>query len=216
MFRHIAGRWLPTLVLAVSLVGCGTLERKPEPTLANAGSVDASHGAGMQAPADARSAVTSTGANTNSGQGIRPSDPRLKLNLHVFGFSYHPDRAGTRDRHLDNEVNLGLGLNYEIHNDARGVASLEAGFFKDSGSNWAKFAGVGYQFKLGKRWSLGADLLAIDSQTYNNGRGFIAPIPHLTYDFGLVKLNAIYVPRVRERNQFSVFGFYLTLPMGTW
>ncbi|MCF8178034.1 MAG: hypothetical protein K9J74_05960 [Sulfuritalea sp.] len=127
-----------------------------------------------------------------------------------------PDRKGTRDRHLDNELNLGLGLNYEVHNDARGLATLETGFFRDSGRNWARFAGAGYQFKLGRNWRLGADLLAINSKTYNNGRSFLAPIPHLTYDFGPVKLNAIYVPRVREFNQFSVFGFYFTVPMGVW
>lgn len=115
---------------------------------------------------------------------------------------------------LDNELNLGLGLNYEFHEDARGVAFVEAGFYRDSGRNLAKLAGVGYQFKLGKRWRLGGALVAVNSATYNRGRSFIAPLPVLTYDLGRVKLNAIYVPRYGDYNQFAVFGFYFSIPLG--
>lgn len=216
MIRHFAWRLLPTLALAVSLVGCGALERKTEPTLASAARGNSAAGASVQVSPEVRSDAASTGTSVDFAQGFRPADRRHRLNLNVFGLSYHPDREGTRDRHLDNEVNPGLGLNYEFHNDARGVATLDAGFLKDSGRNWAKFAGLGYQFKLGDNWRLGGDLLAIHSQTYNNGRGFVAPIPHLTYDFGHLKLNAIYIPAVREIVQFSVVSFYITIPMGTW
>ena len=214
--RHFACPLLSILAVALTLGGCGALERKPEPTLASAVPVvpsGASARPEAEASPEARSAAD---ASTAYSPGVRPEYSRLKLNLHVFGLSYHTDRKGTRDRHLDNELNAGLGLNYEFHNDARGVANVEAGFLKDSGRNWAKFAGMGYQFKFGDRWRLGADLLAIQSPTYNNGRGFVAPIPRLTYDFGPVKLNAVYIPRFREINQFAVFGFYFTVPMGTW
>jgi hypothetical protein len=215
MSRHFSYRLLPTLALVVSLVGCGTSARKPEPALAGAVpiSAPATH---IEAAPETSPASISADASTDSGQGLRPADSRLRLNLHVFGFSYHTDREGTRVSHLDNELNVGLGLNYEFHNDALGVTSLETGFFKDSGRNWAKFAGAGYQFKLGDRLKLGADLLAIHSPTYNNGRAFVAPIPRVTYDFGPVKLNAVYVPRYQELNRFAVFGFYFTVPMGTW
>lgn len=215
MLGHFACRWLPTFALALALGGCGTVERKPEPTLAGAVPRTAA-GAGVDAPSAVRPAATPTAASVDYPQGIRPANSRLQLNLHVFGFSYHTDRKGTRDSHLDNELNAGLGLNHEFHNNAQGVANVEAGFFKDSGRNWAKFAGLGYQFKFGERWRLGADLLAIHSPTYNHGRGFVAPIPRLTYDFGPVKLNAVYIPRFREINQFAVFGFYFTVPMSAW
>jgi hypothetical protein len=119
-----------------------------------------------------------------------------------------------RRARLDNELNLGLGLNYELHSDALGVAFFEGGFYEDSGRNWAKVAGPGYQFKLGKEWRAGAALLLIHSQTYNSGRAFVAPIPLLTYDLGAVKLNAIYVPRFRPYNEFAVFGFYFSAPLG--
>lgn len=215
MSRHFACRWLPTFALALALGGCGTVERKPEPTLASAVPKTVAAGASVDAPAAGRPAAAAA-PGAEYPQGIRPEYSRLKLNLHVFGLSYHPDRKGTRDSHLDNELNAGLGLNYEFHNDAQGVANVEAGVFKDSGRNWAKFAGLGYQFKFGDRWRLGADLLAIHSPTYNHDRGFVAPIPRLTYDFGPVKLNAVYIPKFREINKFAVFGFYFTVPMNAW
>lgn len=214
MFGQFTCRWLPTLALALALGGCGALERKPDPTLASAVPTTVAAGSGVEAPPQARPAAA--GTSVDYPQGIRPEKSRFKLNLHVFGLSYHPDRKGTRDSHLDNELNAGLGLNYEFHNNAQGVANVEAGFFKDSGRNWAKFAGLGYQFKFGDRWRLGADLLAIHSPTYNRDRGFVAPIPRLTYDFGPVKLNAVYIPKFREINQFAVFGFYFTVPISAW
>ena len=115
---------------------------------------------------------------------------------------------------MDNPLNLGLGLNYTLHEDERGVGFVEGGFYRDSGSHVAKLAGAGYQFKLGERWRLGGALVGVQSPTYNHGRFFIAPLPILTYDLGAVKLNAIYVPRYGEYNQFAVFGFYFSIPMG--
>jgi len=55
-----------------------------------------------------------------------------------------PDRQGVRSKGLVNQVNLGLGLNYAFHEDASGIGIVEAGVYRDSGSNWAKLAGVGY------------------------------------------------------------------------
>jgi hypothetical protein len=115
---------------------------------------------------------------------------------------------------LDNQLNLGLGLNYTVREDARGIAFVEAGFYRDSGSHTAKIAGAGYQLKRGERWRLGGALVGVHSATYNHGRSFIAPLPIVTYDLGAVKLNAIYVPRYGEYNQFAVFGFYFSVPLG--
>jgi len=91
---------------------------------------------------------------------------------------------------------------------------VEAGFYQDSGSRTAKIAGLGYQYKLGRRWRLGGALLGVQSETYNDGRFFVAPIPILTYDLGPVKLNAIYVPAYGDYNEFAVFGFYFSMPLG--
>lgn len=114
---------------------------------------------------------------------------------------------------LDNEFNAGLGLHYAFHEDERGVGFVESGFYKDSGSNLAKLAGVGYQFKLGKNWKLGGAAALLQSKTYNKGDAFLAPFPILTYDLGGVTLNAMYVPRYGDYNHFAVFGFYLGVPL---
>ena len=73
--------------------------------------------------------------------------------------------------------------------------------------------GFGYQYKLYQRWRLGGALVAAQSRTYNDGSPFIAPIPILTYDFGGVQVNAIYVPRYGDYNKFAVFGFYFSTPL---
>ena len=154
------------------------------------------------------------GASVEPSPEARPADNRLNLNVHVYGFSYHTDRQGVRRSGLNNELNLGFGLNYAFHEDERGVGFVEAGFYRDSGSNRAKLAMVGYQFKLGKRWRLGGALVGVDSPTYNRGRSFIAPLPIVTYDLGAVQLNAIYVPRYGDYNRFAVFGLYFGIPFG--
>lgn len=64
-----------------------------------------------------------------------------------------------RRNRVDNELNLGLGLNYTVHEDERGIQFVEAGFYRDSGSRLAKIAGTGYQYKVGRRWQLGGALL---------------------------------------------------------
>ena len=118
--------------------------------------------------------------------------PWRNLSLHVYGFSYHTDRAGIRQKGVDNEVNPGLGFGFEFHDDARGAAFVSAGTHKDSSNRWAKLAGPGYQFKPGDRCRVGAFLPVIQGKGYNQGRAFVAPLPLLTYDFGTVKLNAVY------------------------
>lgn len=113
---------------------------------------------------------------------------------------------------MNNEANLGLGLSYEFHNDGQGVGFVSAGLYRDSGRNWATAAGPVYQFKFGDRWRLGAALPLIHSRTYNNDRAFVAPIPLLTCDFGVVELNALYAPQTPQ-NRFAVFGLYFSVPL---
>ena len=201
------------LVAALALSGCGAPETRPGRESAAAVSRTVPAEVSAKPSPGNRSAAVSAGAGVDPARAARPADPWLNLNVHVYGLSHHTDREGIRRRGVDNEVNLGLGLSYEFHNDDDGVAFFEAGFYEDSGRNWAKLVGPGYQFKLGDRWRLGAALLLIDSRTYNFGRVFIAPIPLLTYDLGIVKLNAIYAPRFQQYNNFAVFGFYLSIPL---
>jgi hypothetical protein len=72
---------------------------------------------------------------------------------------------------------------------------------------------MGYQYKLGKRWRLGGALFGIQSETYNGGSPFIAPLPIATYDLGRVKLNAVFAPHYGSYNPFATFGFYFSVPL---
>lgn len=140
-------------------------------------------------------------------------DPWRNLSLQLYGLSYHPDRRAMRSLGLDNEVNFGLGLNYTLHEDERSVRFLEAGMFRDSGRQRATIAGMGYQLKAGPHWRLGGALVGVLGKTYNEGRFFIAPLPVVSYDFGQLTLNALYVPRYRQVNQLAVFGLYVSMPL---
>jgi hypothetical protein len=121
----------------------------------------------------------------------------------VYGVSYHPDRHGARRSGLDNQINLGVGLNYTVGESERGVYFVEAGFYRDSGRRLAKLAGLGYQYKVGTRWRVGGALLGVQSETYNAGTPFIAPLPIATYDLGKVKLNALFAPHYGRANPFA-------------
>ena len=139
-----------------------------------------------------------------------------KLDLNVYGLSYHPDREAVHTKDLDNQVNWGLGLHYSLKDSDRGTTFLEAGSYYDSGRNWAKFAGVGYQFKIAKNWKIGGAVAAVNSATYNRGTTFVGMIPLITYDLGPIKLNAVYFPKVANYNKVDVFAFYLSIPFGTF
>jgi hypothetical protein len=137
------------------------------------------------------------------------------LDINVYGLSYHPDRQAVHEQNLDNQINPGLALHYELSGSERGSTFLEAGAYKDSGSNWAKFAGLGYQFKFGN-WRIGGAVAAVNSATYNRGTTFVGMIPLVTYDLGRIKVNATYFPKIANYNEVDAFGFYLSIPLGAW
>jgi len=139
-----------------------------------------------------------------------------KLDLNVYGLAYHPDRERVHTDNLDNEFNPGLGLHYELRNTERGITFAEAGSYYDSGSNWATFLALGYQWKWGERWRFGGAVAAMNSRTYNNGVAFIGMFPLVTYDMGPVKLNAVYFPKVANYNEVAAFGFYIGIPLAQW
>lgn len=199
---------LPLLAVAAVLGGCAT-------SGGQGGSAPPSAQA-QAAPQPGTASSTATSAGSEAVLRLPSVDRSRKLNLNIFGLSYHPDRAGSRASRLNNEFNPGLGLSYEVSEDEQRVIALDGGFFKDSGSTWAKFAGVSYQFKFGEHWRLGADLLAIQSPSYNHSRSFLAPIPRISHDFGPLRLNAIYVPKFGSYSRFASFGLYVTTPIGTW
>ncbi len=157
-----------------------------------------------------------TDTNRIPSEQIRPTDSSRNLNaldLNVYGLSYHVDREAADRLHLDNEVNPGLGLHYELANDERGITFAEVGMYQDSGSNLAKLAALGYQFKFGKRWRIGGGLAVMNSRTYNDGVPFICVAPLITYDIGHIKLNVVYFPKYEPYNEVDTFGFYISIPL---
>jgi hypothetical protein len=139
-----------------------------------------------------------------------------KLDLNIYGLAYHPDRDTVHKENLDNEFNPGLGLYYELRNTERGITFAELGSYYDSGSNWATFLALGYQWKWGEKWRFGGAVAAMNSPTYNNGVAFVGMFPVITYDVGPIKLNAVYFPKVANYNEVAAFGFYLSVPLGQW
>lgn len=168
-----------------------------------------------QAQADAAAPDTTKISSEQS----QPGDFRFdldKLELNVYGFAYHPDREKVEREHLDNEFNPGLGLHYEFRDTERGVTFVELGTYFDSGSNWAKFLSLGYQFKLGESGRVGGAVAAVHSSTYNDGVAFVGMFPLVSYAIGPVKLNAVYFPKVANYNEVAAYGFYVSIPLGRW
>ena len=164
-------------------------------------------------------AGSATDAAEISSEPVQPKDFWFNLNaldLNVYGLAYHPDRETVHRKNLDNQVNPGLALHYELSNSDRGITFAEAGAYYDSGRNWAKFLSLGYQFKLGERWRVGGAVAAMHSLTYNHGVAFIGMVPLVTYDLGRLKLNAVYFPKITNYNEVAAFGFYFSIPLGKW
>jgi hypothetical protein len=173
---------------------------------------------GAAAAGDEGSSDLTGGAHApeNSSQRIAPADFWLNLHaldLNVYGLSYHPDREAVHRKNLDNQFNPGLGLHYQLVEYERGTTFAEVGAFEDSGRNWAKFADLGYQFKLSSQWKMGGALAVMNSRTYNGGATFVAMIPLITYDFGPIKLNATYLPRIPRHSEVAAFAFYFSIPI---
>ena len=171
------------------------------------------------AHAQAQEDASAPDATKISSEQSEPADSWFhldKLELNIYGLAYHPDREKVEAENLDNEVNPGIGLHYEFRDTERGVTFVELGTYYDSGSNWAKFLSLGYQFKLGKNWKIGGAVAAVHSSTYNDGVTFVGMFPLVTYDLGPVKLNVVYFPKVANYNEVAAYGFYVSLPLGRW
>lgn len=132
------------------------------------------------------------------------------LGLNLYGFSYHFDRQRARALDVDNEVNPGLGVRYRIPHSERLQWVFDAGAYRDSGHNTALLTGAGALWKVSEGWRLGGALAVLDSDTYNGGKTFIAPLPLAVYEFRSAALNFVYLPKVSGTNEVATLGFWLT------
>lgn len=137
------------------------------------------------------------------------SAPCSALELNLYGLSYHPgsDR-GHNDDEPYNEFNIGVGVQHDFRETARGAWMGHAGIFLDSDRNWAKMLGGGYQWKVFKRVRAGILLTAVQSRSYSKGALIFVPIPLVSFDFGRVKLHVSGLPRPRGR---SVAAAYISI-----
>ena len=138
------------------------------------------------------------------------------LGINVYGLSYHFERSRARDIGVDNEVNPGLGLRYRMPQGERVEWFLDGGAYRDSGRNTAVYAGGGALWKPTRRFGAGVALAAFESDTYNRGRAFVAPIPLVSYDLGAASLNLAYLPKISDLNDINTLAFWITLWPGKW
>jgi hypothetical protein len=137
-----------------------------------------------------------------------PAQPG-ELGVNLYGLSYHFERDEAKASGFDNEVNAGLGLRYRVQGQDFDWL-IDAGAFRDSRRNTAVLAGGGVLWKATKRLRLGAAIGIAQSDTYNEGAPFIAPLPLLAYEWRAVSLNLAYFPRVSGINDFNTLLFWLT------
>jgi hypothetical protein len=139
-----------------------------------------------------------------------------EIGINVYGLSYHFDRDRAQALGVDNEVNPGLGVRWKFAETERWRFFADAGVFSDSGKNTAALAGAGALWHVAGGVQIGAALAVMNSDTYNNGRTFIAPLPIVAWDLGPVTLNATFFPKIERYNDVATVGLWVTLWPGRW
>jgi hypothetical protein len=133
------------------------------------------------------------------------------VGVNLYGLSYHLDRERAREIGVDNEINPGLGVRYRVPHSERLQWIFDAGAYRDSGRNTALLAGAGALWRVSPGWRLGGALVVLDSDTYNEGKTFVAPLPLAAYEFRSAALNFVYLPKVSDLNEVATLGFWATI-----
>ena len=130
--------------------------------------------------------------------------------VNVYGLSYHFERSEARRLGFDNELNPGLGVRYRAPVNASFDWFADVGAYRDSGRNTALLAGPGVFWKPTGGLRLGGAVVFFNSDSYNRGKAFIAPVPVAAYEWRQVTLNVTYFPKVSNFNEINTLGFWLT------
>lgn len=137
------------------------------------------------------------------------------LSLNLYGLSHHWERAEAKRIGTDHEFNPGLGLRYSL--DPASLCRtpfMEIAAYRDSGAATAVYAALGcLGFRLGDSLYLGGALAAFQSDTYNRGDAFIAPVPLLTWKLDRFNLNFTHFPKIRGFNDINTTGLYVSIPL---
>src|SRR5690606_15447917 len=129
--------------------------------------------------------------------------------INLFGLSYHFERSRAAEIDADNEFNPGLGVRYRLPRE-RMDWLFDLSAYRDSGRRRAVYAGGAAMWKPVRRLGLGLALVAAQSDTYNEGRAFVTPLPLLTLDVGKATVNLTYVPRIRDVNEINTLALWFT------
>lgn len=133
------------------------------------------------------------------------------IGINVYGAAYHLDRDRAHQLGVDNEFNPGLGLRYKDVLVPQWDWFGDVGAYRDSGRNTAAYAALGALWKTTWGLRVGGALAVLNSDTYNQGRTFVAPLPVVGFEWQKVMLNMTYFPRVSNFNEVGALGFWVTL-----
>lgn len=136
-----------------------------------------------------------------------------EIGINVYGLSYHPNQKDSSGKTL-NELNPGLGMNYIFYEKPRNIFQFDAGIFKNSGRETAKYIGAAYRYKFGRGFSGGAEFVYFHSATYNNGDPTFGVFPMASYRRNPFTFTLLYLPRYRNINRNTAFGLYGTIHLG--
>ncbi|MGE0080861.1 MAG: hypothetical protein AB7U81_06145 [Thiohalomonadaceae bacterium] len=123
--------------------------------------------------------------------GVNAGQFALLLNGHAMHLRESPG--------FENELNYGLGLQYDFRRRGR---TLPFGFlvgFQDSHRDPSYAAGGGYRWRLIERFidlDVGLTGMLMTRRTYNGGDPFPAILPMAMVGMGRVAMNVLYVPDV--------------------
>jgi len=132
--------------------------------------------------------------------------------VNVYGLSWHMDQDKAKALGDDNGFNPGVGARWQPEPLSEKFSwFVDVGAYHDSGRNTAALAGAGLHWHATESLRLGGALVFLHSQTYNDGRAFVAPLPIAAWEFRRVTLNMVYMPKVHSLNDINTLGFWATL-----
>jgi len=135
-----------------------------------------------------------------------------QLGLNLFGLSLHTDRSAG-----NNEVNPGIGLRYTFWEPApRWTLFADTSVYYDSGRNWAKYIALGTSYRFAESWYAGVGVGYAQSQSYNHGKPFFAPIAGIGFEHRRVTYNAVLLPSEDASSKIAGIGFFVTVPLGKY
>ena len=132
------------------------------------------------------------------------------LGLNIFGLSLHANRSAGY-----NELNPGVGLRYTFWDPApRWTVFGDTSIYYDSGRHWAKYIALGASYHIAESWRVGVGVGYAQSQSYNHGKPFFAPIPGVAFEYRRVMFNAVLLPSENSNSKVAGLAFFVTIPLG--